>query len=230
MANKKRFQLRADETAQENLWRALGMATLYLLKRRHFYGLTYETRQQVIDETMLAAYDHFMFHKIRLHKYTRTVCFFDNVLSSVWSVSGNVADRVIKQLDLVTHSEDVNSPYHQDTLPSQAGFPGYLAQRERYAFKHVPLDEMGMGAYAHAVKQEYADQRDEAIELGVTPPTWEAWLVSTGYSKDEELMLWLEPDQKVKNNTIARIRQNPELAAKYPRTYKVRPDKRRRKE
>ena len=229
MANKTRFQLRADESATQNLWRALGMATLYLLKRRRFHGLTFETRQELIDAVMMAAYDHFMFHKIRLHKYNRNFCFFDNVLSSVWSVSGYVADRIIRQLDMVVHSEDVNSPYHQDTLPTQSGFPGYLAQRERYAFKHVPLDKMGMGAYAHAVKQEYADQRDEALEMGVTPPTWEAWLASTGYARDAELMLWLEQDHNLKVRTINRVRRSPELAGRYPRTCNARPRKRREK-
>lgn len=229
MAKKTRFQLRSDETATQNLWRAIGMATLYLLKRRNFYGLTYETRQELIDETMLAAYYQFMEHKIRRRKYNRNFCFFDNVLSTVWSVSVTVADRVIKQLDMVVHSEDVNSQYHQDTLPTQAGFPGYLADHEHRFYKHVPLDKMGMGAYAHAVKQEYADQRDEAIELGLTPPTWEAWLASTGYARDAELMLWLEPEHNLKVRTINLVRRSPELAGKYPRTCNARPGKKRGK-
>lgn len=222
MAKKtKRFQLRADESAQENLWRAITVATYYLLKRRQWYGLTFETRQELIDTVMMDAYDHFMDQKVMKHKYNRNFCFFDNVMSAVWSVAHKAADRIIKQMDFVVHTEDIHHQYYQDTVPTQAGFPGYLAQREHYTYKHVPLDKVRMDFYAQTIRQEYEEQKEEAEELGFTPPTWEAWLANQGYTRDADLMIWLEPDERERRKNIKRIRRHPEMAEQYPRTYEV---------
>lgn len=221
MAKKTRFQLRSDETAQENLWRAIAVATLYLLKRRKFYGLVFETRQELIDTVMMDTYDHFMKNKIALGGYDRRYPFINNVLSSCWSVAHKAADRIIKQMDFVVHTEDIHHPYYQDTVPTQVGFPGYLAQRECCSYRHVPLDTVRMDYMAARVREEYNTQKDEALEMGVTPPTWEAWLASTGYSKDADLLIWLEPDRKVRKKLINKIRRSPELAEKFPRTYEV---------
>jgi hypothetical protein len=221
MAKKTRFQLRSDETAQENLWRAIAVATLYLLKRRQFYGLVFETRQELIDTVMMDTYDHFIKNKVIAHGYDRRFPFINNVLSSCWSVAHKAADRIIKQMDFVVHTEDVHHPYYQDTLPTQAGFPGYLAQRECYSYRHVPLSQVRMDFYVQTIKEEYETQKEEALEMGVTPPTWEAWLTNQGYTRDADLMVWLEEDDKVRRKTIARIRRHPELAEKFPRTYQV---------
>lgn len=221
MTKKTRFQLRADETAQENLWRAIAVATLYLLKRRQFYGLVFETRQELLDTVMMDTYDHFMKNKIALGGYDRRFPFINNVLSSCWSVAHKAADRIIKQMDFVVHSEDIHHQYYQDTVPTQAGFPGYLAQRECYSYRHVPLSQVRMDFYVQTIKEEYETQKDEALEMGVTPPTWEAWLSNQGYTRDADLMVWLEDDDKVRRANIAKIRRHPELAEQYPRTYQV---------
>ena len=221
MAKKKKFQLRADETAGENLWRAISVATLYLLKRRQFYGLVFETRQELIDTVMLDTYDHFIRNKVIDHGYDRRFPFINNVLSSCWSVAHKAADRIIKQMDFVVHSEDIHHQYYQDTVPTQAGFPGYLAQREHYSYKHVPLSLVRMDVYVQTIKEEYETQKEEALEIGVTPPTWEAWLTNQGYTRDADLMIWLEPDERERRKNIKRIRRHPELAEQYPRTYEV---------
>lgn len=218
---KQRFQLRADETATQNLWRAVRMATYYMLGRKHFFGLKDDFKAELVDNLMLDTYEHFVEYKVKKHKYDRTWPFFSNVLSSCWTVMYHSAGKVIRQMDAVLKAEDIHHPYYGDTVATEAGFPLYLADRECYSYRHRPLSQVRMDFYVQTIKEEYETQKEEAIELGFTPPTWEAWLASTGYSKDNDLMVWLEPDRKVRKKLINKIRRSPELAEKFPRTYEV---------
>lgn len=224
---KKRFQLDPNESAQENLWRAVRIATYVVLKRKNYYGLINETRDELVDEVMLETYEGFIRNKVLAHKYNRKFCFLDNVLSSCWSCAHKTADRIIRQLDFVVKSEDVHSPYHQDTLPSQAGFPVYLSKKEMCTYKPVGMKEARMDVKVKRILEEYEEQRDDAIELGVTPMKFEAWLVATGYSKDADVMLWLHPDESERKKWAAQI-QRREEPGEFPHTW-AQPYKRRQR-
>ena len=112
----RRFRLRGDRTAQENLWEAVHIAASYfLVKMRGRVNLTRDEWNELFDELKLRTVMHFLENKVRQKKYCRKVSFISNVYSSCWSVSYRVLDSY---LATVRHKiAKLNDEWMTTTLP-----------------------------------------------------------------------------------------------------------------
>ena len=112
MRKSKRFELDPHETARENLWRAATIAAGVVLSRKAL-KLTGDEWRELHLLIVEKGVEHFMRHKIGLHKYNREQPFYNNVYSSCWSVSHNVTTKFLNELKRKISSVSLDSPsYH----------------------------------------------------------------------------------------------------------------------
>lgn len=195
-----RFMLDPNETAMENLWRAAFVATLVIGRSHAFWGLRFETRQELLERITLQTVLHFLDHKVRQHKYARVardgraLTFFDNVLSSAWSVSRWNVDIFMNELTRRTTTDDISplAPF----IGTDSRLPAYVSKAE---YKRIMFgtatDELKRPAdRAKRIAKEYEDYAADCEDLGVTALSFDAWLVSTGYNRDVDMMLALDPE------------------------------------
>lgn len=150
------------------------------------------------EEVRDATVAHFITYKVKLHRYCRQtkdgrpLNFADNMLSSAFSVCGNVANTYLKRLSKITKTEDIESFAYG--LGPGDGFPLYVSDAEREN-RHHPRKMTNAWDRANAVRREYEDYVDEFRYLGLTgePLGLGPWLVRNGYGNDDELFLYLEP-------------------------------------
>jgi hypothetical protein len=109
MRKSKRFELDPHETARENLWRAATIAAGVVLSRKAL-KLTGDEWRELHLLIVEKGVDHFMKHKIGLHKYNRAQPFYNNVYSSCWSVSHNVTTKFLRELKRKISSVSLDSP------------------------------------------------------------------------------------------------------------------------
>lgn len=83
--SKKRFKLDPTKTAQENLWDAMSVAAVYMLKR---FKITNKQEEwlEIFDEVRVRAVRHFIDNRVMQHKYDRRFSFIQNCISSVWAI------------------------------------------------------------------------------------------------------------------------------------------------
>lgn len=105
----KRFELDPHETARENLWRAATIAAGVVLSRKSL-KLTGDEWRELHLLIVEKGVDHFMKHKIGLHKYNRAQPFYNNVYSSCWGVSHNVTTKFLRELKRKISSVSLDSP------------------------------------------------------------------------------------------------------------------------
>lgn len=214
-----RFQLNSTEPAMAQLLNAARQAAVVVLRRRNFYGLTFEERRELVERVQLAATEHFLEYKVRRHGYVRvtkegqSLTFFDNVLSSAWSCNKHVADRLIHEID-----ERIKGGMRDayDFVVNKEKLPLYVADyNERSKTRRKkPMSELYRVAdRAKRVREEFEDYTDECRELGVTALDWEDWMASTGYGEDSELVYaLLSPEEK---KDVDRAEKEAMLAGKY---------------
>jgi hypothetical protein len=112
MRKTKRFELDPKETARENLWRAATIAAGVVLSRKSL-KLTGDEWRELHLLIVEKGVEHFMKHKIGLHKYNRAQPFYNNVYSSCWSVSHNVTTKFLRELKRKISGVSLDSPsYH----------------------------------------------------------------------------------------------------------------------
>lgn len=92
---RKRFELDPHESARENLWRAAINAAGVILSKKKL-NLTDEEWKDLRMNLVLRGVRHFMEHKIGMHEYNREFPFYNNVYSSIWSISYNVLNAFLK--------------------------------------------------------------------------------------------------------------------------------------
>lgn len=207
----------------ENLWRAAKQATLHILKTYRFYGLVGYDRKTLIEDCILHGVRHFLEFKIGQKKYNRAYPFFNNVMSSVWSVQGNIADKLVKDMIRRYHMADIDNV--DFAISTQDVFPRYLSYVETFHKKKRPIKDMRPVGKARVVRELYEDYLFEHKELGLItePLEFGQWVCRCGYNKDEELMWALEP-KPVRRSMLAervRIMKESELtdAVKHSREY-----------
>jgi hypothetical protein len=189
-----RFQLNPKETAMENLFRAATQATLFLLKQHGFYGLVGYDRKTLIDDCILHGVRHFIEFKVMKHTYNRKYPFMNNVMSSVWSVQGNIANKLVKDMVTRYHMNDIASV--DFAISTQDGLPLYLSYEETFhrKKKRAKFKDMRPVDKARVVRELYEDYVAEAKEMDLSEILdFGPWLSRCGYSADPELMLALEP-------------------------------------
>lgn len=109
MRKSKRFELDPHETARENLWRAATIAAGVVLSRKAL-KLTGDEWRELHLLIVEKGVEHFMRHKIGLHKYNREQPFYNNVYSSCWSVSHNVTTKFLRELKRKISAVSLDSP------------------------------------------------------------------------------------------------------------------------
>ena len=92
---KKQWLIDPNKSAMENTWDAAKTAAAFLLRRIKL-KCTKEEWHDIYDEMVLKGVRNFIDNKVLRHTYDRRFCFFQNVLSSVWSVSNGCIYRQIR--------------------------------------------------------------------------------------------------------------------------------------
>jgi len=94
--SKKRFRLDPTKTAQENLWDAMSVAAVYMLKR---FKITNKQEEwlELFDEVRARAVRNFIDNKVMLHKYDRRFSFLQNCISSVWATISDTIRIYIRE-------------------------------------------------------------------------------------------------------------------------------------
>ena len=99
-----RFKLDPSKSAMENLFDCASMATLVIMRAHGFYHLHRAYREELFEMIRDETCRHFIQYKVRKHTYAYTskdgkpLNFADNVISSCYSVSGNLVDPYMKRL------------------------------------------------------------------------------------------------------------------------------------
>lgn len=197
-----RFQLDPNETAAENLWRAVRIATIVVCNRYNWYGLLGSSRVELREEMELAAYCDFISSKVMKHNYKRVskdgrkLCFFDNVISSVWSICTKVADQYIRKvLDVQAHTVNIDAPLNtksgECTLVDTLTVTNKRYYKSDYDYKTVRISEQTPKQRANSIRKEYEDHRVDCEDMGISPMPLDSWLDSTGYREDSDAMWYL---------------------------------------
>lgn len=187
---RRRFQLDPNLSASENLGLAVRYAAPVVLRRYNLGNLDQETIEELYAEVRVETYRHFIENKVIAHKYCRRtkdgkpLVFFDNVLSSCWSVAPNVLYRLKRNIDKRYSTISMEAAaYHfdkelklWDVLPDA----DYL-ENDAYVGKFNPLERAenirkrpGLGL--QRLLDEYTDYQVDAILLGIKPMTRERWV------------------------------------------------------
>ena len=188
-----RFQLDANLSAQENLWLAARWASIVVLKRNRFYGVTAQDKAELIDELTLAAVNHFLTFKIGQKRYARVskdgqkkLTFFDNCLSSAWSCAPNIAQPILKRIQLKVNTSNIDDLAFR--LSEADKFPRYMALNEYDKAHEKPVHELKRPAdRAHRYRRMYEDYVAEVEYLGLSETLpFDKWLCRCGFNQDTD--------------------------------------------
>lgn len=194
----RRYKLNPDISAAENLGLAVRYAVPVVLSRYRLGNLDDYTLNELYADIRTLAYAHFILHKVRGHKYCRVskegipLSFFDNVISSVWSVTGNALDRLMRQLKKKYKTVSMEKAIFEnkdiwDIMPDR----GSLLENNYYPEKHRPTeilknDATRPGRRLNKLELEYSDYQVDCVLLGIDPISEEAW-VERNSSNGEEI-------------------------------------------
>lgn len=187
---RRRFQLDPNLSASENLGLAVRYAVPVVLRRYRLGNLDRATLDEVYAEVRLQTYRHFIENKVLAHKYCRKtkegkpLDFFDNVISSCWSVMSNVLYKMKRNIGkrYSTISMEVAAFHFDKELKLWDVLPdaNYL-ENDAYVGKFNPLERVenirkrpGLGL--QRLLDEYTDYEVDCILLGVKPITREQWV------------------------------------------------------
>lgn len=159
----KTWKLDPNKTARENLWFVIDKFSEIKVNANRKLHLTHDERSELISEIRLCAYVNFMY-KLRRGKYNRNFSFFQNVYSSVWSVTGNCLKRFIAQnrrrIDAEPYLDDLHTNQIDRMSPYKKRRPAKTAERQ--------LD-------ARVRDLEYEDYCGCCGEFGIVPMDYRAY-------------------------------------------------------
>lgn len=199
-----RFQLVPPEVkpAMEQLFDCASMATTVIMRSHAWYKLHGENRDELFDMIRDATVSHFISYKVRRHTYAYTtkdgkpLNFADNVISSCYSVAGNITDAFMKRLTRLNETQDLEPI--KFWVGENDRLPIYISDNERFCkYKYKPkLDRPS--DRARVARKEYENYLDEFREMGLTGEPLELgpWLVRNGYGDDDELFFYMESKEE----------------------------------
>ena len=211
-----RFQLDPSKSAMENLFDCASMATLVIMRAHSFYHLHGEYREELFELIRDETCRHFIEHKVRRHTYAyaskegKPLNFADNVISSCFSVSGNLVDPYMKRLTRLNSTADIEPMKfrlgHGDRLPN------YVSETEavmRYKKAYRPYARLKRPCdRARRLLEAYEDYTAEAGELGLCEVlSFDRWLGRNGYTaEDDPELFWhlLPYDEKLELHRLNR--------------------------
>lgn len=186
----RRYKIDPGLPAAVNLGLAVRYAVPVVLRRYRLGNLDRETLDEVYAEVRLQTYRHFIEIKVLAHKYCRQtkdgkpLTFFDNVISSCWSVTPNVLYRMKRNIEKrysTISMEKAEFHYDKerklwDVLPDA----DYL-ENDTYPEPFNPLTRMENnrkrpGFSLRKLLEEYTDYEVDCILMGVKPITREQWI------------------------------------------------------
>ena len=190
-----------QESAISQLFRCAAMATSVIMRSHAWYKLYGQYRDELFDMVRDETVRHFIENKVKRHLFKRVsdsgqpLNFADNVLSSCYSVCGNIANRYLKQLNKYNDTRDIE-PFKYG-LGQNDGLPRYLCRDElKHSAIHVPINKMVRGVdRARVIKEMYEDYLYECEDLGIPPENrleLGPWAVRNGYGDDDEMFFYLE--------------------------------------
>ena len=187
-----------QESAISQLFHCAAMATSVIMRSHSWYKLYGEYRDELFDQIRDATVSHFISYKVRRHTYAYTtkdgkpLNFADNVISSCYSVAGNIVDAFMKRLKRINEMQDLE-PIKFWVLENDR-LPIYISDNERFGKRKYKPKLDRPSDRARAVHKEYENYLDEFREMGLTgePLKLGPWLVRNGYGDDDELFLYME--------------------------------------
>lgn len=186
-----------QKSAMEQLWDCARLAAIVVMKSHNWYGLYREYRNELFNDIVFETCRHFLQYKVKKHTYCRQakdgrpLAFADNVISSCYSVAGNIVDAFMKRLTRLNETADIEPI--KFCLGYEDRLPLYISDNERERM-YCPRKMTRIWDRASAVRKEYEDYVDEFREMGLIgePLEMGAWAVRNGYGDDSELFFYLE--------------------------------------
>lgn len=152
----KKFRLRAELSAMENLFEACNAAARYILSRKKL-RLSKDEWAELLDIVTLDGVDHFLRIKIGRHTYNRDYDFFSNAYSSVWSIAGG-KNTVHKYLEEIRHRLSTTSTSLVVGVGDDSTVEDLIADTGRH-----PLEHGGMSMYEKMSGRAYNESREAAL-------------------------------------------------------------------
>lgn len=153
----KKFRLRAELSAMENLFEACNAAARYILSHKKL-RLSKEEWAELIDSVTLDAVDHFLRIKIGQHTYNRKYDFFSNAYSSVWCISGG-KHTVGKYLVEIKNRLNSTSTSMVVGMGEDATLEDLIADTG-----HHPLEHGGAAMYEKMSGRYHNESREAALQ------------------------------------------------------------------
>lgn len=152
----KKFKLRAELSAMENLFEACNAAARYILSRKKL-KLSKEEWAELLEAVTLEGVLEFLKSKIGRHTYNRDYDFFSNCYSSVWTVTGG--KRVVdKYLTEIRNRLNTTSTSMIVGVGDDSTVEDLIADTGRH-----PLEHGGLAVYENMSGRFYDESREEAL-------------------------------------------------------------------
>ena len=152
----KKFRLRAELSAMENLFEACNAAARYILSHKKL-RLSKEEWAELLDIVTLDGVSQFLRIKIGQHTYNRKYDFFSNAYSAVYSVSGG-KHAVYKYLEEIRHRLNSTSTSLVVGIGDDATVEDLIADTGRH-----PLEHGGSAMYEKMSGRFYNESREAAL-------------------------------------------------------------------
>ena len=150
----KKFRLRAELSAMENLFEACNAAARYILSRKKL-KLSSDEWAELLDIVTLDGVDMFLRVKIGQHTYNRNYDFFSNCYSVIWCITGgkHTVDKYLEEIRHRLSTTSTSLPVGEDsTLEDLLADTG-----------HHPLEHGQMAMYEKMSGRYYDESREAAL-------------------------------------------------------------------
>ena len=152
----KKFRLRADLSAMENLFEACNAAARYILSRKKL-KLSKDEWAELLDIVTLDGVSMFLRVKIGQHKYNRSYDFFSNCYSVIWCITGGY-HTVYKYLEEIKHLLNTTSTSMLVGIGDDSTVEDLIADTG-----HHPLEHNQMAMYEKMSGRYYDESREAAL-------------------------------------------------------------------
>lgn len=188
-------KLDPNESAMDNLWRLAYTACRIILKMKNLTLYTDEYTE-LLDDLAYLTVRQFMEHRIGQKKYSRQHTFFQNVYACAYSSTGSYLKRYLARLKIKIAAIDIDSAAPDDgegrdskrtlgeTLDeaSMAPLRNYKASYNHGIDKKKNPDEcLSRWGWEKAVREEYDFYCVQCEGMGVTPVSFDRYILVNGY-------------------------------------------------
>lgn len=187
-----RFALDPGQSAMANLARGISFAAHLVLTRKYnTSGYDTQTLKEIREDIELAGLVHFLYHRVRLHKYNWAYDFLTNCLSSVWSVAGNIIHQTDKRIQKRHATFSLNRMMLKNSSYFEVLPDGELLQNSAEQYPFIPTKRMKSDVKrpVHTMNKlvaEYTDYQTDCVIMGITPMSEEEWVNLNGSELEQE--------------------------------------------